>query len=330
MNNKKMLAFLLSLTLCGTMMSGCGSNSADNNAADNSKAETTAATSAPAESQAETAPAADTPAETEDVTTEEAETTEAPQADPANDTEEPTSADSRETVYQVALLQSLVQGYYDGIISVDALKEKGDTGLGTFDGVDGEMIVLDGEVYRADENGDITKADGDTMVPFSNVTFFDTDTTLELKDIEDFDALKAELDKITQQNKNMFYVVKVNGTFSHIQARSESKQTRPYKMLNEALAETQKEFEFDDINGTLVALYCPDYMGGLNTTGWHFHFISEDRTKGGHVLQVSVKEATAEIDMTQGFKMHISDEENFQKMELAKNVDKEMDSAEGK
>ena len=244
--------------------------------------------------------------------------------------EETESPLNRETIYQVALLQSLVQGYYDGVLSVDALKEKGDTGLGTFEGVNGEMIVIDGEVYRANSKGDIEKPEGDEMIPFSNVTFFEPDISLDLKDIKDIDALKTELNKVVDENKNMFYMVKVNGEFSYLKARSEPKQEKPYKSLDVALAETQEEFEFENMNGTLVALYCPDYMSDLNTVGWHFHFISDDRSKGGHVLQVSVKEAEAQLDMTPGFKVYMSDEAEFQKMELAKDVDEAIKSAETK
>ncbi len=70
-----------------------------------------------------------------------------------------TNADSRETMFQVALLQSLTQGYYDGIIEVSELKKYGDTGLGTFEGVNGEMIVLDGKVYQALGDGTVKEAD---------------------------------------------------------------------------------------------------------------------------------------------------------------------------
>ena len=53
-------------------------------------------------------------------------------------------AENGDVIYQVALLQSLAQGYFDGIITVGELREHGDTGIGTFEGVNGEMIVLDG------------------------------------------------------------------------------------------------------------------------------------------------------------------------------------------
>lgn len=228
----------------------------------------------------------------------------------------------RETVYQVALLQSLTQGYYDGIIKVSELKKHGDTGIGTFEGVNGEMIVIDGKVYQALGDGTVKEASDDETVPFSNVSFFDSDVTVDLKDIKDMASFKAELDKaVNAKGKNMFYLVRVNGTFDKMFVRSEIKQEKPYKSLDKALETDQREFNYDNITGTVVGLYCPDYMGGLNATGWHFHFISDDRTKGGHMLNLEFKSAKAELDITPNFDMTLSDNSDFQSMELAKNVD---------
>ena len=210
---------------------------------------------------------------------------------PVNNNEQ--KKNDSETIYQVALLQSLTQGYYDGIIKVSELKEHGDIGIGTFEGVNGEMIVLDGKVYQALGDGTVQEADENETVPFSNVTFFDSDVSVE---------------------------VKVTGTFEKMFVRSELKQEKPYKSLDKALETDQREFNYENITGTVVGLYCPDYMGGLNATGWHFHFISDDRTKGGHMLDLSFKEATAELDITPSFDMTLSDNGDFQSMELAKDV----------
>lgn len=243
--------------------------------------------------------------------------------DTAKNTAEDTANDSqnRESIYQVALLQSLTQGYYDGIIKVSELKEHGDIGIGTFEGVNGEMIVLDGKVYQALGDGSVQEADNDETVPFSNVTFFDKDITSDISDIKNIDALKENLDKTVNENgRNMFYFVKLNGTFSKMNVRSELKQKKPYKSLDKALATDQREFNYKDIKGTVVALYCPDYMDGLNTPGWHFHFVSDDRKKGGHILELAFDNAKAEFDKTSGFEMKLSDNKTFQKLELAKDV----------
>ena len=238
---------------------------------------------------------------------------------------------NRETLYQVALLQSLVQGYYTGIISAAAEKERGDIGIGTFDGVNGELIMLDGEIYRAAADGTVEVVPDDEMIPFSNVTFFDTDGEFDIKGVKDIDSVKAELDKIVEENgRNYFYMVRIDGSFDKLKVRSEPKQEEPYKPLDEVLAAEQVEFDLVNTEGTVVALYCPNYMSGLNTAGWHLHFISSDRAKGGHVLGLSVGEAQVKYDITPGFRMYLSDSDEFQSLDLAKNVDKAIKDAETK
>ena len=181
--------------------------------------------------------------------------------------------------------------------------------------------MLDGTVYQALGDGTVQEAADTETVPFSNVTFFDSDVSVDLADISDMKSLKTELDKSVNDNgKNMFYAVKVSGTFDKMLVRSELKQEKPYKSLDQALATDQREFNYDNIKGTVVALYCPDYMGGLNTPGWHFHFVSDDKTNGGHILDLAFASAEAEFDATQDFDMVLSENAEFQDMELAKDV----------
>ena len=217
-----------------------------------------------------------------------------------------------DVLYQVALLQSLVQGYYDGIVTVGELKQHGDTGIGTFEGVNGEMIVLDGVVYQAVADGSIAiPADAET-VPFSNVTFFDVDDTLTLSNLADMAALQETMNGVVKElGANCFYMVKIEGAFDSIKVRSEYKQEKPYRALDVALAEDQTEFDYEDIRGTIVGLFCPDYMGDLNSVGWHFHFISDDRTKGGHIVDLALKDGEVQWDKTPGLDMDLPNDERF-------------------
>ena len=236
----------------------------------------------------------------------------------------------REAIYQVALLQSLAQGHYDGIITVGELKEHGDTGIGTFEGVNGEMIVLDGVVYQAIHDGSIVVPPDSETVPFSNVTYFEPDLTLSLSGIADMASLQEQLGAAVQDNgANLFYMVRISGTFSAIKVRSEYKQEKPYRELDVALAADQVEFDFANIRGTMVGLYCPAFMGGLNSVGWHFHFITEDRTQGGHVLQVSIDSAEAAMDATPAFALMLPDDDAaFQQMDLSRDMDAAIHRAE--
>lgn len=201
-------------------------------------------------------------------------------------------------MFQVSTLQALALGYSRAVIKVEELMQHGSIGLGTFEDVNGEMIVLDGHCYRADEKGEVTEADGSIGVPFSSVTMFSEDKSCELGSIDSIDKLKTQLDLRIEEDfgLNSMHIVRIDGSFKRVCARSESGYRAHHVTLKDALSETQRDFYFDDINGTLVCVYYPDYMDGINASGWHLHFVSEDRKSGGHVFDISMENGTAHFD----------------------------------
>ena len=234
----------------------------------------------------------------------------------------------RETINQVALLQSLTLGHFDGSISVKDLKKIGDTGIGTFDGLDGEMIVLDGVVYRANQNCKVNVVKDAVTIPFSNVTFFEKDFSLNLQNVSGKATLESKLNELVKQNgENSFYMIKLTGIFDEILVRSEKGSKKPYPTLVKAL-ETQKEVTQKNINGTIVGLYCPAFMSSLNSVGWHFHFVSADKTFGGHVLEMKIKNGVAEFDKTDNFAMILPENKDFQKLNLGKDLSADIRKAE--
>jgi len=240
----------------------------------------------------------------------------------------PAPVKNRDTIYQVALLQSLAMGYFDGSISVKDLKTHGDTGIGTFEGLDGEMIVLDGVVYRANQNCKINVVKDDVLVPFSNVTFFEKDFSVKLADVRDKEAFEKILnEQLDKYGRNSFYMVKLSGNFNEILVRSEKGCKEPYPTLVEAL-KTQKEITPKNISGTVVGLYCPDFMSSLNSTGWHFHFISADKKIGGHVLNLNVKSGEVQFDKTDAFEMDLPSKKNFHALNFKQDMKEDIRKAE--
>ena len=235
----------------------------------------------------------------------------------------------RENIAQIALLQSLAQGYFGGTITAGQLRALGDTGIGTFEGLNGEMIVLDGTVYQALGSGKVMVVPDKEIIPFANVTFFDKDISVKLSDLSNKAALEKVLNQAVQENgANSFYMVKIHTQFPSILFRSEYGSREPYPTLVEALKEKQTEFTEKNINGTLVGLYCPNYMGELNSVGWHFHFISDDKKKGGHILELSIKNGVAQLDKTDKFTMLLHDDKKFHAINLAKDMKADIRSAE--
>lgn len=62
------------------------------------------------------------------------------------------------TVFQVSTSGALVAGVYDREVSVQAILEHGNFGLGTFADLDGEMVILDGRVYQVQGSGRVSEA----------------------------------------------------------------------------------------------------------------------------------------------------------------------------
>lgn len=223
----------------------------------------------------------------------------------------------RDIVYQVSLLQGLTFGDYYGSIDVAELKSHGDIGIGTFDKLNGELIMVDGVVYRAAGDGSVEVVGDDETIPFSNVTFLDADETRAISEIPDYDTLLTLLNEMVEEKgKNRFYVIRIDGTFNDANVRSEYAQEEPYKPLVDVLAVDQTFFDYQNIEGTLVGLYCPPYMADLNATGWHLHFISKDKSKGGHVLGINISNATLIWDDTDIFQMILPANDMFASFDL--------------
>jgi len=205
----------------------------------------------------------------------------------------------RETLFQISTLDALLAGLYDGMIDFATLSSRGDFGIGTVDRLDGEMIGFDGAFYRIDALGMAHPVSDEETTPFACVTFFEPDLTEALPVGADYADLSNLLTSALP-TANLFYAIRVDGTFSYVKTRSVPAQEKPYPPLVEIVAE-QPVFEFYDVKGTLIGFRCPAFVAGLNVVGDHLHFLTEDRTSGGHVLEVVIEEATLTVDVTSAF-----------------------------
>src|SRR5271167_2329824 len=80
------------------------------------------------------------------------------------------------TLYQVSTATALVEGIYQGAVRVGTLREHGDLGLGTFEDLDGEMVVVDGQFFQVRSDGSVRECGDDVLSPFAAVTRFAPET----------------------------------------------------------------------------------------------------------------------------------------------------------
>jgi len=211
----------------------------------------------------------------------------------------------RDVLFQASTFSAFSDGSYDGDLTYGELRKHGDFGIGTFDGLDGEMLGVDGIFYQIKGNGVAYPVDDAMKTPFAMVTFFGPDQKIVIDSPLDYNGLEDYLDKLLQ-SKNLIYAIKVEGLFSYVKTRSVPRQNTPYRPLVEVLKD-QSIFEFHGVKGTVVGFRLPEYMKEINVQGYHFHFITEDRKSGGHLLECGIENAEVGIDYTHEFHMRISE-----------------------
>jgi len=230
------------------------------------------------------------------------------------------------TLYQVSTATALIEGIYQGAVQIAALREHGDLGLGTFESLDGEMVVVDGHFFQVRSDGSVREVQDNVLSPFAAVTAFSPDQSITLENCPDLSYLTSQFDAL-RKSDNFFYALRVDGTFDYIHARA-MRRTKEGIPLVQAAA-VQPEFEFHNISGTLVGFWTPEYAKSLNVPGYHLHFVSADRTQGGHVLQCRGENLRLQIQREGDYHIVLPETEDFLKANLRRDPTAALAKAEG-
>jgi acetolactate decarboxylase len=231
------------------------------------------------------------------------------------------------TLFQVSTAGALVEGLYRGEVTVGFLREHGDFGLGTFDGLDGEMVVLDGHFYQVPGDGPVREVGDDARTPYAMVTRFTNGPAVELGDCADLAGLYAQLDRL-RDSQNVFYAVRVDGQFDTVVTRSVKRTPEGVPLV--AAAGQQREFHLRDVRGTLVGFWSPGYLQTILVAGYHLHFLSDDRKSGGHLLGCSGRRLRARVRREADFRVSLPESASFLRADLTRDPAKDLERAEKK
>jgi acetolactate decarboxylase len=229
------------------------------------------------------------------------------------------------TVFQVSISGALVAGVYDREVSVQAILERGNFGLGTFANLDGEMVVVDGHVYQVKGSGQVVEAPADAGAPFAVVAFFEPEIDVSISTVPALKDLQARCDDF-RQSGNIFYAIRLDGFFKRVRTRAVNPPEPGTRLIDAAKA--QSEFNFADIEGTLVGLWSPGFSSAFSVAGYHFHFLSADRQHGGHLLDAAADALRLRVEALTEFHLALPESEAFLKADLSKNTADELAYAE--
>jgi len=230
------------------------------------------------------------------------------------------------TLYQVSTSTALVEGIYQGAVRVGTLREHGDLGLGTFENLDGEMVIVDGHFFHVRSDGSVQEAGDNVLSPFAVITRFAPDAHVDLEQCPDLSYLIAKFNGL-RNSDNIFYALRVDGHFAYVHVRAMCR-TEEGVALTQAAA-VQPEFEFRDISGTLVGFWTPEYAKTLNVPGYHLHFVSRDHARGGHLLECSGSRLHLQIQREGEFHIALPETEDFLKADLRRDPSADLAKAEG-
>lgn len=230
------------------------------------------------------------------------------------------------TLFQVSTATALVEGVYQGAVRIGTLREHGDLGLGTFENLDGEMVVVDGQFFQVRSDGCVRECGDDVLSPFAVVTHFAPETTVVMEECRDLGRLTARFDSL-RPSDNVFFALRVDGHFDHVHTRAMCR-TNEHVPLVQAAA-VQPEFDMVGVSGTLVGFWTPEYAKTLNVPGYHLHFLSDDRTRGGHLLQCRGSNLRLQIEREGDFHVALPETEDFLKADLRRDPAAALAKAEG-
>lgn len=217
------------------------------------------------------------------------------------------------TLYQVSTSGALVQGVYQGCVRVGDIRRHGDLGLGTFDGLDGEGMMLDGVCWQARGDGTVRVAPDDCLAPFWAATHFQADQCHQLRDVRDWSDLMARLDGF-RPSANLFLAIRLHGRFDWIRVRTACKS--PPGMDLATATGHQVEFEWQELEGTLMGFWTPAYAHTINVPGYHLHLLSDDHRHGGHLLDLRATQLELELQCDTQLQLALPETEAFLRADL--------------
>lgn len=211
--------------------------------------------------------------------------------------------------FQISTLDALSAGVFQGAMNFRELRQYGNFGLGTFAGLDGEMIGLENRFYQVKSDGAVVTVTDAAQTPFAVVTQFRPTQIITLTGTLTYAELQTALDQ-KLPSLNYPYALAIRGQFPQLEFRSVPGQAPPYPTLG-AVVKQQTLFNFEQVSATLVGFRLPQNMQGINAAGYHFHGLTQDKKGGGHLLAGKFQDPIIQVQLIQDWQTSFPDTAAF-------------------
>ena len=217
-------------------------------------------------------------------------------------------------IHQFSFIDALVAGLLDGAFAASTVASVGDFGVGCGDALDGELVCVDGEMLLCLGDGTIRPVDDTELLPFAEITTFEPTHSQLVTAPLSKNGFEQLVETLTPSN-NLFYAIRVDGTFASVSVREAVRQQHPYPGLADAV-KSQRQATSGATTGTMVGFKGPDVFQGLSVADIHLHYLDDHRTVGGHVMDFEITSATLSIEAYSTFTLHLPEVQSYLAAEL--------------
>lgn len=236
-------------------------------------------------------------------------------------------AGEESNLFSAGYASAFIGGLYDAWYPYSALKQHGNFGLGAPAKLDGELIMLNGNLYKTEYTGKTLPVSDADSTPYAIVCHFNAAKIYKSARQLTKAALFKYLDSLLT-NQNGIYAIHISGSFRYVKTRAfPPVQQKPYLPLA-AMLDKQHFFEYNNIKGDLVGYRLPAFMEGPHIAGYHFHFLSVDKMCGGHIIDFVADDIVVEVDVLTSYTMQLPQSPDFNGFDFKKDRKDEIKSVE--
>jgi len=226
----------------------------------------------------------------------------------------PIACSAHDALFQLSLANVLLDGGYDGLVTIGEVMPAGDHGLGTVHRLDGELIVVDGVPWRVDATGTASIVAPETTTPFVVLTNMESTRSTRVRD-QSRDELLATVERLVD-DPGAVVAVRVEGRFRRVLVRSVPAQNKPYRPYLEVCATDEVRWEHHGFEGVFVGFRFPNIDGGATIGGLHLHGLDTDRTTGGHNHEMHVDDAVLTVSTSRDIAIALPDRSMVELLEM--------------
>ena len=196
------------------------------------------------------------------------------------------SAAGDSTIDQIGTYYYLVQPNFTALGQMQEATAGNTIGLGTFNNLDGEFVMVGGVGYRIPTTGIPEPITGKELTPFVQAIKFKPTKSGPIPPGTQCSQLIPAINELAQSDEGIV-AVRVRGTFTQLTTRSVPAQSQPWPSLAQVVS-NQTEFNLDGNKAVLVGFRQANDFLGVGQPGLHLHGLITTQKAGGHVLSCTV------------------------------------------